>query len=1017
MSQAKKSPAPSRLPTGATTTSSSTSRPNTNATTLPPILEPHYYFTTTPAASTSLLSGSNTVGPVNEPRPTGVRKTASQINSRLGFYSAPDEPRSVGLHGYISPSYADLKPAGPPRQTKSTKAHGSTSVSGGLRPLRHGTSLLTEKDLQFLKERDADNRQVFDVWSQRKHLELQMEREEQERRKAEAQALYEAREQRILDANNTAVKQWAQRKVKQQKEEAEDSYLKQIKLRALQAYHERINHAYDAKCKKREEGFAVRSGAAHMLNTFDAYRAAGRAAQHQAVSKEKSAGSYRSLLEEADREGDQEAELIAMMGGTHPLVAIARQKSGGDVGMSVEPSFASAARHGGTGSTGSLLPPLTPHLVSPAVLAQYIPPAPQASKGAELGAEGSAAARRGDGGDDDDEEEEEDVYSDDEEDASEDEEPPQALLPPNITSVYAPREVIGAIMQEEHDQAQEAFCNRLKEAAEDSMRRLEAAYHPHTPASASAAAVGPSDAGETAQSGDTAAMLRVSPAFFAAYGTGSGDGADGAGGPGSPTWSGSGRPDSAQASSEQQYSERFSRSSATGSQQEGAGDSRGASASGAGGLPPIAQSPASGSLSRREPGASRAAMPAAAAPPGAGSGRRDSASVASRATSDDPLSEAVADDTRPSRRESSVSQRTAASAARASAADGLSEPGPSRRESSVSQAASTGAGAAAGTSSSSASGGRPSRRKSSAANASSEISLPVVDEYGPSTGPSRRESELSRAAAGSAGPSHRDSAASGAASGAAPVRRGSSAVSSAATEGPAPAAAASEAGTNRRGSNASMASGVPGDAEQPSRRDTGADVSVSGSEAPALQSGTVANTSRPTSGTSVLSVPQSEDKAGGASTSGVVSGGLPTHGSARRSSSPMGVEPSLGLLPLAAQQSRGAGAKAGGKGTGSGASGEEVEEEEAEEDVEEGATVEAREQSEAESEEEEEDGRSSDEVSQSDEESEEEGEEEEEDKEEEEDEEEDEEDEEEDDEEEEEGTEEAGLSSEVEAPK
>jgi hypothetical protein len=28
------------------------------------------------------------------------------------------------------------------------------------------------------------------------------------------------------------------------------------------------------KCKKREEGFAVRSGAAHMLNSFDAYRAA-----------------------------------------------------------------------------------------------------------------------------------------------------------------------------------------------------------------------------------------------------------------------------------------------------------------------------------------------------------------------------------------------------------------------------------------------------------------------------------------------------------------------------------------------------------------------------------------------------------------------------------------------------------------------------------------------------------------------------------------------------------------------
>ncbi len=60
------------------------------------------------------------------------------------------------------------------------------------------------------------------------------------RRRAEADARFEAREQAIQEGNSTAVKQWTQKKVKQQREDAEDSYLRQIKLRALAAYQARM---------------------------------------------------------------------------------------------------------------------------------------------------------------------------------------------------------------------------------------------------------------------------------------------------------------------------------------------------------------------------------------------------------------------------------------------------------------------------------------------------------------------------------------------------------------------------------------------------------------------------------------------------------------------------------------------------------------------------------------------------------------------------------------------------------
>lgn len=60
------------------------------------------------------------------------------------------------------------------------------------------------------------------------------------RRRADADARFEAREQAIQEVNSSAMKQWTQKKVKQQRADAEDSYLRQIKLRALAAYQARM---------------------------------------------------------------------------------------------------------------------------------------------------------------------------------------------------------------------------------------------------------------------------------------------------------------------------------------------------------------------------------------------------------------------------------------------------------------------------------------------------------------------------------------------------------------------------------------------------------------------------------------------------------------------------------------------------------------------------------------------------------------------------------------------------------
>ncbi|GIL57562.1 hypothetical protein Vafri_12770 [Volvox africanus] len=460
--------------------------------------------------------------------------------------------------------------------------------------------------------------------------------------------------------------------------------------------------------------------------------------------------------------------MIAMMGGTHSLVSVARQKSGEasspDGGaVFLEPSFASAARHG-TGT--STLPPLGRHLVAPAILAQYLPPTSQVSKGPEgeglVGERSGGVARRSAGFDGDD-----DLLKDE----SLEDESRQAILPPNITSIYAPFEVIGAIVQEERDKAQEEFQKRLKEAAEDSMRKVEVAYMPV--ASSNAATMEPSESRQTAaESDDTAALLHVSPAFFAAYGTGTGTGdGDGAvpprpraaaGETSNGNKSGVPRGISHILSAAQQpenvagpgddgdeaYSEVFGRGSEGGSRAY----SRSASGSGLGPLPAMAQS-----HSRRESGSSRytssAHSAAAVAVPSGGVGPKKRDSVASRATSSEiALLEPVVDvasDMVPSRRESAVSRGTGGSGTPRPTDDALSDAALSRQQSRDRQSSATRGNMAAATS-----GGHISRQES-AADRAGDSEGDVVS----SAGPSRRESELSNAV-DAAPPSRRESAAS-----------------------------------------------------------------------------------------------------------------------------------------------------------------------------------------------------------------------------------------------------------------
>ena len=53
-------------------------------------------------------------------------------------------------------------------------------------------------------------------------------------------ARFEAREGEASGFNSTAVRAWSQRKAEQQRSAAEDSYLRQIKMRALSLYQHRL---------------------------------------------------------------------------------------------------------------------------------------------------------------------------------------------------------------------------------------------------------------------------------------------------------------------------------------------------------------------------------------------------------------------------------------------------------------------------------------------------------------------------------------------------------------------------------------------------------------------------------------------------------------------------------------------------------------------------------------------------------------------------------------------------------
>ncbi len=129
--------------------------------------------------------GSSGPGADAYERPVGLKKTTTQTNMKLGFYSEykPGEAangRTLGSYGYTSPTYTELRPAVPAARSPGKLSSG-TATGPGPKALRGGRSLLTERDVDLLRERDADNQQVFEVWSQRKQLEQQLSHEERER--------------------------------------------------------------------------------------------------------------------------------------------------------------------------------------------------------------------------------------------------------------------------------------------------------------------------------------------------------------------------------------------------------------------------------------------------------------------------------------------------------------------------------------------------------------------------------------------------------------------------------------------------------------------------------------------------------------------------------------------------------------------------------------------------------------------------------------------------------------------
>lgn len=129
--------------------------------------------------------GSSGPGADAYERPVGLKKTTTQTNMKLGFFSEykPGEAangRTLGSYGYTSPTYTELRPAVPAARSPGKLSNG-TATGAGTKAIRGGRSLLTDRDVDLLRERDADNQQVFEVWSQRKQLEQQLSHEERER--------------------------------------------------------------------------------------------------------------------------------------------------------------------------------------------------------------------------------------------------------------------------------------------------------------------------------------------------------------------------------------------------------------------------------------------------------------------------------------------------------------------------------------------------------------------------------------------------------------------------------------------------------------------------------------------------------------------------------------------------------------------------------------------------------------------------------------------------------------------
>lgn len=74
-------------------------------------------------------------------------------------------------YGYTSPNYSVLTPAPKTRW-------GSTGISRGA--FKGRKPALTDKDLEYLREHDEHSNQVWETWRQRKDVELQVAKDEQQ---------------------------------------------------------------------------------------------------------------------------------------------------------------------------------------------------------------------------------------------------------------------------------------------------------------------------------------------------------------------------------------------------------------------------------------------------------------------------------------------------------------------------------------------------------------------------------------------------------------------------------------------------------------------------------------------------------------------------------------------------------------------------------------------------------------------------------------------------------------------